>query len=143
MTIHASCVVAGTAGVLIRGPSGSGKSALALALIEKCGIKGSFAALVSDDRVAVVATNGRIVASAPPAIAGMLEQRSRGIRNLPNFPNAVVRLIVDLLPDADLDRMPEPDAMFVRLCDVDIACQRVPERDVARALPLIEAALCG
>lgn len=139
--VHASCVVAGTAGVLIRGPSGAGKSTVALALIDKCRSDGRFAALVSDDRVILAETNARIIASAPSSIAGLVEQRGRGIRNLPNLPSAVVRLIVDLLPEAEVERMPEPEALVSRLNDIAIALQPVPERNVVLALPLIETAL--
>ena len=57
-SVHASAVLVGDRAVLIRGPSGSGKSALAYALIRAAEI-GGFARLVGDDRVHVEAANGR------------------------------------------------------------------------------------
>lgn len=70
--VHASCVAIGGRGVLLVGPSGSGKSDLALRLID------GGAELVADDRVALRLADGRPVADAPPALAGLLEIREIG-----------------------------------------------------------------
>jgi serine kinase of HPr protein (carbohydrate metabolism regulator) len=78
-TIHASCVVIGEAGILIRGGSGSGKSTLARELVHAAAASGRFARLVSDDRTHVAARNGRLVARVVEAIAGRLEARGAGI----------------------------------------------------------------
>ena len=51
-TVHATAIVIGETGVLIRGRSGSGKSSLALALVARVRLAGGFAAFVADDRVA-------------------------------------------------------------------------------------------
>jgi serine kinase of HPr protein (carbohydrate metabolism regulator) len=91
-TLHASCVVLGEAGVLIRGPSGSGKSQLARRLVSAYP---GFARLVGDDRVRVEAVNGRLLARPVPAIAGMLEIRGLGLMPTAFEPAAVVRLVVD------------------------------------------------
>jgi HPr kinase/phosphorylase len=91
-TLHASCVVLGEAGVLIRGPSGSGKSQLARRLVSAYP---GFARLVCDDRVRVEALNGRLLARPVPAIAGMLEIRGLGLMATASEPAAVVRLVVD------------------------------------------------
>ena len=72
-TVHATAVLVGADGVLIRGESGSGKSALALALIERG------ARLIADDRLTLSGCHGRIVATAPGATAGLIELRGRGI----------------------------------------------------------------
>ncbi|AXS39080.1 HPr kinase/phosphatase C-terminal domain-containing protein [Breoghania sp. L-A4] len=121
-TVHAGCVVLGSAGVLIRGPSGSGKSALAIALIEAWRLRGLYSALVSDDRVHLALPNDRLIASAPETISGLIEQHGRGIRSLPDLPRVVVRLIVDLLPRETIDRMPEPAALMVAVSGVLNAC---------------------
>jgi serine kinase of HPr protein (carbohydrate metabolism regulator) len=75
-TVHASCVVLGEAGVLIRGPSGSGKSQLARRLVSAYP---GFARLLSDDRVRIEVRHGRVVARTVPAIAGTLEIRGLGL----------------------------------------------------------------
>ncbi len=104
-TVHASAALVGERGVLVRGASGSGKSALVLALIAD---NPAANALVADDRVALAAVNGRIVASVPPALAGLIELRGQGILSQPHVSPAVIDLVVDLAPAADCPRLPEP-----------------------------------
>lgn len=100
-TVHATCVAIGGRGVLLRGRSGSGKSDLALRLIDRG------ARLVSDDYTLLLEGNGRIYARAPERIAGKLEVRGVGIVEL----EAVTDISVCLI--ADLDRIPErlPEAV--------------------------------
>jgi HPr kinase/phosphorylase len=108
-SVHASAVLAGARAVLIRGPAGSGKSRLALAIIEaaQMGLL-RFARLVGDDRVHLEACNGRLIVRPADALAGLIEVRGLGIRWLDYEPRAVVGLIVDLAaPDAE--RMPGPE----------------------------------
>src|SRR5690606_18170052 len=73
LLIHATCVVIGEIGVILRGPSGSGKSDLALRLVDTGGL------LVADDQVFLSVENGALVARAPPTISGKLEVRGLGI----------------------------------------------------------------
>src|SRR5262245_60264340 len=96
-TIHASAVLAGARAILIRGPAGSGKSRLALNLIQAASNgKLIFARLVADDRVHLEATHDRLIARPPAALAGLLEVRGLGIQRLPYEPMAVVSWVVDL-----------------------------------------------
>jgi HPr kinase/phosphorylase len=104
--IHATCVVIGEAGILIRGLSGSGKSSLALQLLTDAARAGRFSRLVGDDRVEIAALNGRLVARPVKPIEGRLEVRGVGIVGLAHEPAAVVRLIVDCAAEAPA-RMPE------------------------------------
>lgn len=106
--LHATAIVIHEAGVLIRGASGAGKSALALALIDFAHMRGAFACLVGDDRLRLCATHGRLIARGHPSIAGRIEQRGVGILSIPFVAAAVVRLIVDLVPPPDAPRLPEP-----------------------------------
>jgi HPr kinase/phosphorylase len=115
-TLHATCVVLGEAGVLIRGPSGSGKSQLARRLLTGCG---GFARLVCDDRVRIEARNGRLVARAVPAIAGMLEIRGLGLMRTAFEPAAVVRLVVDGLTEP-AERLPDEADAAVEICGVTL-----------------------
>lgn len=105
-TVHATCILIGRHGVLIRGAPGAGKTSLAGALIDAERARGGFACLVADDRVALAAVNGRLVARVPEAIAGLMEIRGRGIERVDHEPAAVIRLVVDLVAPEALDRVP-------------------------------------
>ena len=89
-------------GVLIRGPSGSGKSDLALRLID------GGARLVADDQTALCLQDGRLEARAPATIAGLLEVRGLGILRLGPCESSVLALVVDLVSDDAIERLPEP-----------------------------------
>jgi len=99
--VHGTAVQLGRAGVLLRGPSGSGKSDLALRLIE------TGACLIADDQVALALDDGDLWLSAPPAIAGMIEARGVGILRLPRVRRAALRLVCDLVPRDQVERLPE------------------------------------
>ena len=135
-TIHASAVLIGARAVLIRGPSGSGKSALAFALIRSPSFP--FARLVGDDRVHVEATHGRVIVRPAEALAGLIEVRGLGIRRLPYEGVAAVGLVVDLAaPDAG--RLPEAESAVAEVAGIPL-----PRLGVAAgsdALPLLYAAL--
>lgn len=89
-------------GVLIRGPSGSGKSDLALRLID------NGALLIADDQTELVREGNRLVARAPEVIQGKLEVRGVGIVPVPSVVRAPLVLVVDLVPAEQVPRMPEP-----------------------------------
>ena len=139
-TIHASAVLLGARAVLIRGPAGSGKSRLALALIDLAdGGRVPFARLVADDRTHVEARHGRLVARAPAELAGLIEVRGLGIRRLPHEPAAVVDLVVDLAAN-DAERMPAPPQCETEIDGVRLP--RLPVAPMADALPAVLAARC-
>jgi serine kinase of HPr protein (carbohydrate metabolism regulator) len=98
-TRHATTVAIGGRAVLIEGPSGTGKSDLALRLMDRGAI------LVSDDYTIVRRTGDRLIASPPPTIAGRIEVRGLGIVATPHLPAAPVALLVRL--DDRIERMPE------------------------------------
>lgn len=102
--VHASTVEIGGHAVMIRGPSGAGKSDLALRLID------GGATLVSDDQTELAAEGGRLFASAPAAIAGLIEVRGLGLVRLPHRDRVPVGLVVDLDRAANVERLPEPMA---------------------------------
>jgi serine kinase of HPr protein (carbohydrate metabolism regulator) len=107
MTIHASAVLVGARAVLIRGPSGSGKSRLALDLIEAGRAhRLPLARLIGDDRIDLVAAHGRLLVRPAPALAGLIEVRGAGIFALEHEPCGVVGLVVDLAAN-DAERLPE------------------------------------
>jgi HPr kinase/phosphorylase len=138
-TAHASCVLVGRSAILIRGPAGSGKSRLALALLDtaKNGLL-PFARLVADDRVQLLAAHGRLVARAPAAIAGKIEVRGFGIRAVGHESPALVGLVVDLAAE-DAARMPEEAARRVEISGVSLS--RLPVATGENALAPVLAAL--
>lgn len=138
-TIHASAVLVGEAAVLIRGPSGSGKSRLAFDLI-LAGRAGQIPAtvLVGDDRVHLVEENGALLVRPAPALAGLIEIRGLGIRRCDHAGQGTVRLVVDL-GAPDTARLPDADALQTRIGG--IALSRVPVGADFSPLPLVLAAL--
>ena len=106
-SIHASAVLVGARAVLIQGPSGSGKSRLALALLHAAA-RGliPFARLVADDRAHVEARHGRLLVRPAKTLAGLIEVRGLGIRRMPYEPLAVVGLLVEL-GQAEAERLPD------------------------------------
>lgn len=108
-TVHASAVLVGARAVLIRGPSASGKSRLALELLEAARTGAlRFARLVADDRVHLEAAAGRLLASVPDALAGLIEVRGFGLLRVAHEPRAVIGLVIDL-GAADAQRLPATD----------------------------------
>lgn len=103
-TIHASCVSLGGRAVLICGPSGSGKSDLALRLIDRGAI------LVSDDYTIVQRRDGRLYAAPPPSIEGRMEIRGIGIVEMEHSRNVPICLAIDLARTPQ--RMPEASESY-------------------------------
>ena len=99
--VHASCVAIDGRGVLLRGPSGSGKSDLALRLID------GGADLVADDYVELTVQGEAVVASPPARLAGLIEVRGLGLVRMPCRSRIILRLVVDLVPAQMVERLPE------------------------------------
>lgn len=103
MLVHASCVSIDGQAVLLRGPSGSGKSDLALRLID------TGAVLVADDQVILKIAANSLMASAPRAISGLLEVRGIGIVNCEVIASAPIRLVIDLDSVSTIERLPNAE----------------------------------
>ena len=101
MQLHASCVELAGTGVVLVGPSGSGKSDLALRLIDQ-GAK-----LVADDRVVIERHGARLIARPPAAIAGLIEVRGLGIMRVGYCPASELGLVVGLGAERPAERLPE------------------------------------
>lgn len=119
LTVHATCLVLGEAGLLVRGESGAGKSSLALALLDRARQEGEYGALVGDDRIGLTRHHGRIVARSHPALRGLVEIRGMGlVEASPLADAAVIRLVVDLV--GTLPRLPDTPMDSVELLGVAI-----------------------
>jgi serine kinase of HPr protein (carbohydrate metabolism regulator) len=130
-TIHASTVAIDGRAVLITGASGAGKSDLALRLLDR-----GFT-LVSDDQTIVKRDGSRLIASAPPTIAGKLEVRGIGIIDMERVDNVPVALLLELT--SDIQRLPDDSGerpilgVSVPLISIDAMTASAPSK-VALAL---------
>jgi serine kinase of HPr protein (carbohydrate metabolism regulator) len=130
-TIHASTVAIDGRAVLITGASGAGKSDLALRLLDR-----GFT-LVSDDQTIVKRDGSRLIASAPPTIAGKLEVRGIGIIDMERVDSVPVALLLELT--SDIQRLPDDSGerpilgVSVPLISIDAMTASAPSK-VALAL---------
>jgi HPr kinase/phosphorylase len=133
-SVHASAVAIGGRAVLIRGPSGSGKSRLALALIA-AGRAGMLppATLVGDDRILLEARDGALMATPAPGLEGRIELYGAGIRRT-EFVEAPVMAVVDLAA-SDAARMPAEHAMQVTISGITLP--RLPVANGHDPLPQV------
>jgi serine kinase of HPr protein (carbohydrate metabolism regulator) len=130
--VHGTAVAIGGRAVLITGAPGSGKSDLALRLVDRGAV------LVADDYVELTPAAGAPGCAPPPAIAGKLEVRGLGIATLPFVRDVPLALVVDL--DAERPRLPEP--RMSRIAGADVPMIAVDAR-AASAPILVELALTG
>lgn len=110
-TLHVSCVAKDGRAILISGRSGSGKSDLALRLVDRGAI------LVSDDYTVVRRVDGKLLASAPDNIQGRIEVRGIGILTFPTATDVPAGLFVDL--EKDVERLP-PAHETIRIAGVEV-----------------------
>ena len=126
--IHATGLVLDKIGIVFRGPSGSGKSILALQLMDEWEARGLDAKLVSDDRIDIEAGKAGLTMYAPTAIEGLVELRGRGIVSRPFVSKAPVHLVVDMVDT--LERMVEEDALETELEGVTLPRCPVPRAGI-------------
>lgn len=111
--LHASCISVDGRGLLILGPSGSGKSSLALRLMALG------ARLVADDRTEVVAIDNRLIARCPPAIRGLVEARGVGLLRAETSGEVPVVLVADL-GRTEEERLPPYRRITLMGCELDL-----------------------
>ena len=138
-TIHASAVLVGHMAVLIRGPSGSGKSRLAFDLILAGRARQIPATLlIGDDRIHLMECDGTLISRPAPSLAGLLEIRGLGIRRCDHAAEGMVGLVIDLAAK-DAERLPEPHATQVRIYNTTLP--RLPVGIGYAPLPVVIAAI--
>jgi serine kinase of HPr protein (carbohydrate metabolism regulator) len=139
MFIQATCVVVDGLGVLLRGPSGSGKSDLALRLID------GGAKLVADDGVELRRQGERLFARLPPgapeSVRGRIELRGLGILPAPSVAETPLDLVIDLVAMDALERLPEP--LTVELLGVVLPLLRLSAREPSAAAKVRLAVRAG
>jgi serine kinase of HPr protein (carbohydrate metabolism regulator) len=108
-------VAGGWRGALIQGPSGVGKSDLALRAL------GEGFQLVADDRVVVFVSGGSLFGRAPDRLRGLIEVRGLGVVRHTARHLAPIRLSVQCKPRAEaIERLPEPSSESVLGCSIPI-----------------------
>lgn len=119
---HASAILMGSRAVLLRGPSGSGKSSLSQMLVEFATQRSRFARLISDDQVRMSAHNGRLVLEPPASIAGLIEHAGIGVFETPFEKCAVAGLVVDLAEfGRSIERLPEQRDLKTNILGIELA----------------------
>ena len=99
--VHGTCVAINGEGVLFRGPPGSGKSDLALRIIDSGGH------LVADDQTIITRKGDKIITSSPENIRHKIEVRGIGIMTFFAKKEAPLTLILDLLLPGNIERIPQ------------------------------------
>ncbi|OCW56040.1 HPr kinase/phosphorylase [Hoeflea olei] len=120
VNLHATAIVVGATGLLFLGPSGAGKSRTAFACLAQARARGWHAALVADDRTLVTPMltpgrtpgAGRLIASCPAPLEGLVELRGTGIVTVPRTPRAVLDLAVALEAPSAEGRLPPENETF-------------------------------
>jgi HPr kinase/phosphorylase len=134
---HGTAVAIDGEAVLLRGPSGAGKSDLALRLIDRG------ARLVADDQTLLRRVGNRVIATAPPTIAGLIEIRGIGIVTVEASDAAPLFLIADLIPLGEVERMPERSLETILGVPVPLIALAALEASAAAKLRFLRRALAA
>jgi HPr kinase/phosphorylase len=134
---HGTAVAIDGEAVLLRGPSGTGKSDLALRLIDRG------ARLVADDQTLLRRVGDRVIAGAPPPIAGLIEIRGIGIVTVEAIDVVPLFLIADLIPLGEVKRMPERTFETILGVPVPLIALAALEASAAAKLRLLRRALAA
>ncbi len=135
LNTHGNVVLCAQKGILITGDSGSGKSSLAIGLISELQSSGIFSCLVCDDQVLLTAINGRLKATCPSPISGLIEIHGLGIVEIANQDDAIIHGIVELADASDLIRQPDPCA--AEYCGLSIPKIQVSRTTVQIAIMMV------
>lgn len=136
---HCCAVEIGGTGILIEGPSGSGKTSLALGLVDTAKRRGVEAHFIADDQALIERGRDRIWAVCPPAIAGLSEVFGHGVARVAHKDRCEVGLLVRLVDDRLVERMPEPRTAAIEGLEVPLV--EVPVRHEAQAVRIVLASL--
>lgn len=148
-TIHGTMVQINGHGILLRGASGSGKSSLAIRLIDDVLVAGGKGFLVADDRIILDQDSLNVYGRAPDSLFGLIEMRGIGLIELAATHHARINLLVDLVSPETLDRMPSEDSQTQQLCGHAIQAIKIAARNpdagviirtILRSPPVIHSA---
>ena len=118
-------------GVLIRGPSGSGKSDLALRLID------DGAGLIADDQVVIKAVGQELYLSPPDSLSGLIEVRGVGVIKIGYVRDIRLCLIIELDPSNDIQRIPTIEEELIKNIPVPVISMDAFESSVLAKIKII------
>lgn len=125
LRLHGSCVHLGGRGVVLSGRSGSGKSDLALRLIDVGAV------LVADDQLLIERAGGRLLGRPAETLVGLLEVRGLGILRLPCRVPCELDLVVELDRSGRMPRLPSRTSR--EILGVELPCIRIDPRTPSAA----------
>ena len=138
---HGCAIVLDAYGVLLLGPSGSGKSRLSHLLVNLWAEQGRYARWVADDRFLSQQIGDRLVVHCPDPIAGLAERRFLGIEAVAWQSRAVIDLVVELVAPDELVRLPDGNRRWCSPTGDEVPSLAVPGSAVEQAVELVEARL--
>jgi serine kinase of HPr protein (carbohydrate metabolism regulator) len=138
-TIHGCALVVEGQGILILGDSGSGKSELALDLLDQCKLRGLIGVLIGDDRIILTRKGDGVYASVPAPLAGLIEVRGSGIHKIDYVSEARLHFVVRLVTPQQSVRMPDDQEQEVA-AGIFLPCLTLPQGNFS-ALRVILARL--
>lgn len=138
--IHATAIAVGGRAILIRGPSGSGKSDLAFRCFATpvSSLIQAPARLIADDQVLLRREKLSLIASAPPALIGKIEVRGLGILDVDPEREAHVALVAEIVSRDKIERYPDPWPM-TELLGLRVPTIRIYPYDASAPLKLLAA----
>ncbi len=135
LTLHANCLILGNKGVLLKGESASGKSALTLALVERASWSGNYGCLVSDDYTELFLKQKKLYGRAPEKLRGGIEIRGAGLYRMAFEPEVVINFVVSLSKEAK--RFPEGEK--ITYCGIEVPLYVLPDLNTADSLTICQA----
>ena len=133
LALHGTCVDIQGSGVLICGKSGTGKSSLALQLMDRGAI------LIADDQTLLSLEREELILQSPVSLKGMMEVRGVGLCSFPVQQKSCLRLCVEICETEELERLPKP--LFIEYYDRKIPLLKLNKDDPLGALK-VELKLC-
>lgn len=133
LALHGTCVDIKGHGVLICGAPGSGKSSLALQLIDRG------ATLICDDQTLLSLENDTVAAHSPPSLRGIMEVRGIGLCSFPFQDKSFLKLCTEICEGEELERLPDP--LFVEYYGVKVPLLKLKKDDPLAAIK-VELKLC-
>jgi len=138
--LHATAIAVAGRGVLLRGPSGTGKSDLALRCLTLAAqpLLPGPVTLIADDRVVACREGARVMLSAPAALSGLIEVRGIGPVRIAPITEAALALAIDIVAAGAVERLPEPAS--VTICGVEVPLVRLDAREPSAPVKVLIAA---
>jgi serine kinase of HPr protein (carbohydrate metabolism regulator) len=101
-SLHGNCLWVNETGVLILGDAASGKTELALTMINS-----GRGTLVADDQVIIEREHKILMARPPEGLQGLMQIHGIGIVNFDKIAPVPLHLIIELVPHMDVPLIPE------------------------------------